>query len=422
MVAPWFPPDRRVGAQRPWRLATHLRDQGWAVTVVAMRPPHGAWTPSEERLGVHLDLRWIPGPAGYGRYGDARRLGPRSSRAQWLDDHVPVDTLWPWLLLHLPRIQLGLVGERFDAVWSTADPWSSHLLAYALRPKGVRWVADFRDPWSLCPCRPLPRPEAVRNLDRRVEAWMLQQADVVTWTAASTLERYQAAYPSHADKMHLVRNTFDSRAFTTEAGSAAFRSRFASPRETLDLCYFGGFRRLSPATPWIDVLACLRERHPEALSGVCIRHMGPLDSEDAAHLERLGLRSCLEALQPLPYEEARGLLSRQDLLLVSTHPDRDDTLPAQLWDSLAAGRPVLSVAPNPEIGDILRRTHAGLHLDIRTPDVLAQAADLLAGCVAAKRARARLPMPCPSTPDALAPWDAPAAARALSLLLLGDRG
>ena len=49
-----------------------------------------------------------------------------------------------------------------------------------------------------------------------------------------------------------------------------------------------------------------------------------------------------------------------DLLLLSTHPLRDDIIPAKLWDYLLADRPILSLCPNPEVGEWIDRYRAGI--------------------------------------------------------------
>jgi hypothetical protein len=66
-----------------------------------------------------------------------------------------------------------------------------------------------------------------------------------------------------------------------------------------------------------------------------------------------------------------NVLEKADLLLVSTDQRRKHIIPAKLWDYLATDRPILSIAPNPEVSSILESTGQGKQISPDHPKKIA---------------------------------------------------
>jgi PST family polysaccharide transporter len=115
------------------------------------------------------------------------------------------------------------------------------------------------------------------------------------------------------------------------------------------------------------------------------------------------VRDSFRRRDAVPLEQALSALRRFDLLLVSTHPCRDDIVPAKLWEYLAAGRPVLSLSKNPEVERILERTGTGVQFDPEAPDTVA---GLLAESLSNKRAGQPLQLPFDPRPEAIQAFSA----------------
>ena len=76
------------------------------------------------------------------------------------------------------------------------------------------------------------------------------------------------------------------------------------------------------------------------------------------------------------------VLKSADILLLSTNMEREQVIPAKLWDYLSVQIPILSITPNPEVGDIIMRSKAGIQVQ---PDKKAEIAELLQSFAKAKR-------------------------------------
>lgn len=441
MIAPYFPPRRRVGSLRPFKFAMHLRDFGWEPTVVCLETAGEDLTDREQahlegieivELELPLDLDRTRGGASS---SDQSRAGPRTSAGRSIgaalarlpapvkfpfarlgataravadvaDRSVPVDTWWPVLRYHQPRLESLMRGRRFDAVWSTGDPWSAHLLARHLakgpgpvvstlgrlwsggaKPPATRqvpWMADFRDPWTLCAVRGDGKPWPTRLVEEQVERAIFSAADRVVFTANTATERYREHYVGLEPHVETIVNGFDAGFFGLDETQLDVREFTAWPRRAdrrLQLLFFGRFRALSPARPVVAMLAQLRRIAPEVFAHVRVQSVGPLDHGDAAAAREAGVEEAFEVVDPVPYEAALERLGQADVLLVSSSAARDDMIPAKLWDYLPARRPVLSMAANPEVDEVLRRTGRGIHVG---PEAALPAAELVRAAYLAK--------------------------------------
>ncbi|HEY6881693.1 MAG TPA: hypothetical protein VI299_26885 [Polyangiales bacterium] len=191
MIAPYFPPRARVGARRPLRFARYLPEFDVTPLVVSLA---SASAPAAADRDVLSALERFELYAPFDRTERPAHAPRGKARGSMLDTHTPIDTWWPLLVA-----QAGRVIERArkfapDVVWSTADPWSSHALAMRVaRALQVPWIADFRDPWSLCRVRTRGRPRWVQRIDAHAERAYIEAASRCTFTSERTTARYRAA-------------------------------------------------------------------------------------------------------------------------------------------------------------------------------------------------------------------------------------
>lgn len=404
LVAPYFPPRRRVGSLRPFRFACYLHQFGWQPLVLCLATPGEALSEGEARRSEHIARIEMRAPFDRTRRhasGDDGCVagGARSERrsGRWqlagarlaaaVDVSMPLDTWAPVLAWHALKLSRRLAAFGPSLVFSTADPWSSHLAgSWIARRLGLPWVADFRDPWTLCPYRGRgPRP--TRSLNRAFERHVFAHASHATFTAERTLARYQTAYPDAASRMSCLSNGFDAALLADSLDAPLEPLPATAP---LRLCFFGRFRELSPARAILLALGRLLERAPRARGRLRLVAIGDLPPDDAALAARLGVSDAVESIRAVPYEQTLHLLRAHDISLLSTAPERDDIVPAKLWDYLAARRPILSLGSNPDVAALLASRRAGLQLE---PHATQCIAELLDRCLLHKQRDEALPIP-----------------------------
>ncbi len=415
IIAPYFPPRRRVGSLRPFRFASHLESAGWEPIVTFLDTPGAELTSREQELlrGVHLLPLRAPFDttqrlASGGLTAGSRTTSPKPSAIKRLglslrnrvDSAIPLDSWAPVLWLHSKSLPRRLRRLAPSVVMSTADPWSSHWLGMELSRKlQVPWVADFRDPWTLCPIRSQV-PEWTLQMNRNFEAKVVATASALCFTAEGTRENYARHFPEHASKMHCIRNGFDSRLL---ADPVAVPSPVASPNAELNIVFFGRFRPLSPATAIIEALQRIKDARAEP--AIRVHAVGGLSGSDLEFAIRAGVADCFVPLTPRPYEHSLSMIRQYDLALVSTAYERDDIVPAKLWEYLAAGIPILSLTRNPELAAVLEATQAGVQIE---PQKSEEVALLLTRCRHARATGQPLPLPRRQPQNPLTEFDAPA--------------
>lgn len=372
LIAPFFPPLQRVGALRPARLATHLPELGWQPWVVTLASQREQGHSNSLDTRQLYSLHHLRSPSE--RKGDPSFGGVRS----WLDARVPYDGFWPIFRMNERRILTWLRDVAdVDCLVSTGDPWSAHWIASKVAPVlGVPWVADFRDPWTLSRVPLRTRSKGALIADANREAKVIQTADAMTFTSDTALQRYQQAYPLHASRMTVIHNS------SGIVGKELDLPQLDEKSE-ITLLFFGSFRRLSPIEPWKNLF----------------RHVSLLAQERGVELPKVKVISAnatvepIEELSSLEHQtfstvepsKAVSMLNEATVLLLSTHPDRDDIIPAKLWDYIAASPPILSLGSSEDVGGILKATGRGVQFDSRQDDESMQAAQWLLDRILAGR-------------------------------------
>lgn len=318
---------------------------------------------------------------------------------QWVDKNFPIDTWLPLFFLRMNQIKKEIENIDPDVLWSTGDPWSAHWLGQKMVGKlGLPWVADFRDPWTLGNVNLKERSEWSANLDKKAERKIIEEASVLTFTSRTTEDLYKNYYKLADSQTATVYNCFDLKLYDKpEQDEPLFDDRY------LNLLFFGKFRRLSPARPLIEVLAKISQGADGNDIPLRIHSFGNLTEEDTAYAHEKGVLNYFKAHTPIPAEEALSVLPRADVLWLSTDPDRKNIIPAKLWDYLAAEKPILSIAPNPEIREILKETGAGIQINHKETQKVAR---LLHQCILAKQQGKPLPIPASINKEKIKEYEA----------------
>lgn len=418
MVAPYFLPRRRVGSLRPFKFAIHLREHGWQPHILTIASD-GQLTDKEQQLLQDIPVYDLQPPFDRTGRSGSQLTQSKSTKTKsfsvgdWIDKHFPVDTWLPFWGIKWNQIKQIAQEIKPDAIWSTGDPWSSHWVGKKLAAfmPGNFWMADFRDPWTLSETDLKKRSNFAAGLDQKIERRWISKASMLSFTTDSTRKLYESHYADLNLNTTTIYNAFDWQLFDTEEEQTV---DIKLDTQKLNLMFFGKFRRLSSAKPVIDIVAKLKERYPSAAEKIAVHSFGPLSDSDCGYLETKGVEGCFVIQNPVPAEQGLQVLKKADIMLLSTNPERRDIIPAKFWDYLAAGRPILSIAPNPEIKRILEETGAGIQYQ---KNQLSELSNLLNKCVLAKEKGEELPISFSVNQDKIEGYSAKSATEKLVTIL-----
>jgi hypothetical protein len=424
IVSYYYPPSSAVGAVRPSKFADYLPAFGWHPTVVTASAPlavpqnHG-----QERIGygrprpvVHHEPEWPHLLKVYER----RRERAAAKRGKALEHAAKIilpyaqcydSTGWGvkrWLLAFLslpdretawlvPAVLRGLreirqTGTRH--IITTGPPFTCHLVGLVLkRLTKVRWIADFRDPWSLRHKFPVFRNGVTDKVESRLIAAVMRHADtILSVTDAMTVEAKNEHAGVSRERFHTLMSGFDPDDFSGIDWSRPYP-------DPVIFSYFGTFYHGRTPEPFLSALKSLLDDGSLKPRDIRVRFVGQVSLADGQPvveiLRFLGMESLVSLHTPVSRREAlkQTLESHVVLVLDERHPVQ---IPLKLYDAMAAGVTVFNVGSGGAAADVLRRTGRGVSVSYERP------ADVRAGileCV--KRARSAITT-CSTTP-----WEDP---------------
>lgn len=374
LIACSYPPDPVVGSFRAEKLVNALLEGGHAVDVITARLPgeEGSLRVERADLRVHA-VREVPGPktlyrrvkralvaarGGGASEGNAAGSVPR-------DRHVPG---WRRFLLSLVWVPddrqgfipaalwraLPLMRRAVDLVYTTAPPFSDHLVGLVLkRVTGVRWVAEFRDPWVENRNRSASvRSRPVDALNRWLERQCVRHADQLVAVSEGTAGLLRGKLPSgETDRVLLALNGIDN---LLPAGSATGRGGGPFRMMHLGNCYGGRDPRL-----FLRALAGIAGRRGLTARDVRIDFVGHCRVFHGESLEELaqdlGIGELVHFTDWIPISEARARAREADLFLLPL-PHHRGIIPNKLFDYLGFRKPILAlVHPEGEAARMLER-------------------------------------------------------------------
>jgi glycosyltransferase involved in cell wall biosynthesis len=383
MIAHHFPPSGGSGANRALAFARYLPAHGWDVTVLT--PAEAYALNRDDALVAELprSLRVLrtrslephperpPGPplAPPPRHSSSgltlpdtqpSSVGQRASRLRRHLGHLKrfPDAHLGWL----PFAFAAARGERFDLIYSTSGPFTSHLIALLLKLRTRKpWVAELRDGWYRWNRSIFPDYPAWRDaLESRVEAVALARADRVILVTERMASAFRAQYPSlPSDHFTVVPNGFDPGQFAAPADSPGAPTTF-------EVLHSGSLYYGRSLTHFLAAAASLIAQDPDFRQSFQLTLLGTLDHAAQAELARHRFGGRVHFVGQVDHQTALRATQQASLLLLvaNTTPGAEATVPGKLFEYLASGRPTLAIAPtSSSTADILEATGGGYLVD-----------------------------------------------------------
>ncbi len=382
MIDYFFPPFAGAGVQRTLGYVKHLAEFGWEPIVLTIQPGERAFYDFSllDRVPDSVNVQRTPSlePVRFARrlldnhavVGNGHGSAPRGVKhpSSWVVRRMR--NLERWILFPDRRIgwfpfaairALSTSHQKtIDVIYSTSTVMTSHLVAYAVG-KLLRkpWVADFQDPWS-ADINGFPT-FVHKMLADRLELRILHCADRITVTTDPVRKMLLGKDPAvPADKVVTIPMGFDPDAFKDLA---------RPPQAKFAITHFGSF--YGPRSP-IPFLAALNEslrQRPRLGQDVEVFFFGKFDPQllalTEAFLDQHELRQIVHIMGTVQYATGlRHLLGSSVLLLVTGAGLWGQSLvPSKIFEYLAAGRPILALAPQGAAAEIVSRVGAGLVIE-----------------------------------------------------------
>jgi glycosyltransferase involved in cell wall biosynthesis len=256
--------------------------------------------------------------------------------------------------------------QRIDVVLSSAPPFTCHLIGYALRSIcNVRWVADFRDPWSRAPWG---KPGSARA-HQWLETQVIKRADAVVLNTPELHREFAQWYGSDISRrFHVVANGYDADILEPYANA----SPTAAP--PLILTHAGNLYGARDPMPLLQGLAkCLHEGSvpPDRIRLNLVGKIASVFDVDNA-IVRLGLSGTVTRTPPVTHDESLRMLAASHVLVV-IQPHTKVQVPAKLYEYVGLRRPILALAEDGAVARVVRDGDFGLVVSPTNVDGIATA-------------------------------------------------
>ena len=394
IVAYYFPPAGAVGVYRTLKFVKYLPDFGWSSTVVTTA--NGKFPTYDASL-----LRLVPEGLAVHRARGAEMLNEGFDRAQ---QSAPLKTLGTrihtrlyllWHALAVPDTRVGWVPGAFRLarqlmrkhhirhVYVSGYPFSSFLIAVFLkRACGARVVIDYRDPWTQSIT--YERWGLRRWVDRNVEKWIVRQCDAVISNTRHNDTRMVAEFGDGQprEKFVAIHNGFDADDFAhiprqrNEKFTVTYAGAFYYSVGSDFSAGLGDAMKTYSPLYFFEALEAFFARRPEAKARTRVRFMGALGQGYDPHIAKHGLDTVVERVGYIEYDEHLRVLKNSDvLLLVLSRGEKSrGWIPSKFFQYLGTANPILAMAPEGEVREIVRETGAGVCVE---PDDVAGASRAL---------------------------------------------
>jgi glycosyltransferase involved in cell wall biosynthesis len=367
-VSQLAPPSSLVAARRVAGLTKYLARLGYRITVLTSAisgegPIEGAErvVRTPDLMASRLNWRRAHFAALTGR--EQEQYG-RPSRLEQVV--VPDLAALTWLPPALPRALALARRARYAGVITTSPPSSAHAIGYALRQRGIPWIAELRDGWTFEPPRQPWPLAAQRQADRALEVKLLKRANAVVAVTEPIVTDLRERLGLDAQ---LITNGFDPE----ERGLPLAEQLLSPDRHSFVHTGRMALAGVNPR-PLLEAVRILQRRKPAIAGRIELVFVGPLSTEEHELLSASDLRGVVRTIGPLEHRRTLRLQEQADTLLVVTGgAKRRSVATGKLFEYLAAERPILVLGEETAAARIVAETRTGSATSATDPAAIARA-------------------------------------------------
>jgi hypothetical protein len=289
---------------------------------------------------------------GVAMMSDKKKAGLMSRISLWIRSNLFIpDPRMLWIRPSERYLREYIHEHPVDVIITTGPPHSMHMIGYHLHKKtGVKWVADFRDPWTNIDFyRELKLTGIADRYHRKLEKKVLHSADLVLTVSPTMTEEFREM---GARNVVTITNGFDSEPMPESMPDA----------DKFILLHLGSLpSSRNPESLWIAISE-LVEADPSFASRLRINLTGKIDLRVSESIRKNNLESFTVYKDFVPQNETPGLLGAASVLLlvINNTPNARGILTNKFFEYLSSRRPILAIGPvDGDAAFILKEAGAG---------------------------------------------------------------
>lgn len=240
--------------------------------------------------------------------------------------------------------------ENIKKIITTGPPHSTHLIGLKLKKElGVKWMADFRDPWrELYYNNLLYRTQRSERRDEALEKSVIDHADVVLTVGPGMQKLLQKK--TNQQKVKFIYNGFDEELFQKIA-----RNKLSTDK--IVITHLGLLGESQPITSFIEGLKAVIQQKPELLAKVRLRFIGKVSEVILDDIKRVFPELETETIAYMPHRQAMEEIVNSHVLFNSLAivKGEDYLISGKLMEYVATGRPIVALGdPNGNAAELMK--------------------------------------------------------------------
>ena len=255
-----------------------------------------------------------------------------------------------WVKPSVKFLSEYIKNEKIETIITTGPPHSLHLIGLQLKKQlGVKWLADFRDPWtSIGYHKQLRLTKKSEIKHKLLERQVLTGADQVIVTSFITKEEFKNITNK---PIQVITNGYDIQ--TTE--KTELDSKFS-------MSHIGSLlSKRNPEVLW-KVLNDIIQENDDFSLDLQLNFVGLISENVLESIEKYNLSNYVNNVGYVSHKEAINYQKKSQLLLL-IEIDSEDTkciIPGKLFEYMVSNRPIIALGPKAsDVETIIKETNTG---------------------------------------------------------------
>lgn len=367
IITYYWPPSGGAGVQRWLRLSRQLLQLNWEPIVLTISPEYATYPaidPSlEKEVPLEIKVFRTKATDWFAMYSNDKTKVPSSGFANNVDNSLKgkfvrfirgnffiPDPRKGWNKYAFKRACDIIENEGLRHVITTSPPHSTQLIGLKIKKKypDIRWIADFRDPWTDIYYYQQFYPTFIaKKIDLHLERIVLRNADKITTVGPSLKDSFSNKVKGSSKKIEIITNGYNEADFNTATDS--------SPA-VFTITYVGTISDKYPINGLLKALKNLKENF-------LLRFVGTIPDNLMNKIKSEFAPSSIDFIPYCHHSEAVKFMHSSSILLlvIPEHNHNRNVITGKIFEYIASGIPILCLGPeNGDAADILCRSGSGL--------------------------------------------------------------
>jgi len=383
IITYYWPPAGGPGVQRWLKFAKYLPEFGWKPIIYTPENPsyplldESLMKDVPENIEIVKTKIWEPYQLAEklnksnkkfkaGQFDVGKNQSWKSKLSIWVRGNFFIpDARVFWIKPSVKFLEHYLKENKIDVVVTSGPPHSLHLIGLNLKKKfpTLKWIADFRDPWTeISYYKHLRLTKSSDKKHRQLESDVFKNADITLATSYTDAENFRR----NGANAVCITNGFDESDASEKTNKSIRSGKFT-------LSYIGVLEQLrNPENLWktLDSLVKTNNDFAESFS---LKFAGRIDDKILNSIESSSLKNHILNLGYLSHDKAIDEMAKSSILLITNFPNESSKgiIPGKIFEYLATGKQIISFGPNDaDVSKILDETKAGKHFDYNDSEVI----------------------------------------------------